>query len=48
VIISMVIMANGLSLVTSPSTDAIMGTLNRDKAVLAQPSTTSVVKSVEH
>jgi MFS family permease len=32
VIISMVIMANGLSLVTSPSTDAIMGTLNRDKA----------------
>ena len=28
----MVIMANGLSLVTSPSTDAIMGTLNRDKA----------------
>jgi len=25
-------MANGLSLVTSPSTDAIMGTLNRDKA----------------
>jgi len=32
VIISMVIMANGLSLVTSPSTDAIMGTQNRDKA----------------
>jgi Na+/melibiose symporter-like transporter len=32
VIIGMVFMANGLSLVTSPSTDAIMGTLNRDKA----------------
>jgi MFS family permease len=32
IIFSMVIMANGLSLVTSPSTDAIMGTLNRDKA----------------
>jgi len=32
VIISMVIMANGLSLITSPATDAIMGTLNRDKA----------------
>lgn len=32
IIIGMVFMANGLSLVTSPSTDAIMGTLNRDKA----------------
>jgi sugar phosphate permease len=32
VVISMVMMANGLSLVTSPSTDAIMGTLQRDKA----------------
>ncbi len=32
VIIGMVFMANGLSLVTSPSTDAIMGSLNRDKA----------------
>jgi hypothetical protein len=32
VVISMVLMANGLSLVTSPSTDAIMGTLQRDKA----------------
>ena len=32
VIVSMVLMANGLSLVTSPSTDAIMGTLQRDKA----------------
>jgi MFS family permease len=32
VIISMVFMANGLSLVTSPATDAIMGTLQRDKA----------------
>lgn len=32
VIISMVIMANGLSLVTSPSTDAIMGALSKDKA----------------
>jgi hypothetical protein len=32
VIVAMVLMANGLSLVTSPSTDAIMGTLQRDKA----------------
>lgn len=32
VIVSMVFVANGLSLVTSPSTDAIMGTLQRDKA----------------
>lgn len=32
VIISMVIMANGLSLVTSPSTDAVMGSLPREKA----------------
>ena len=32
IIIGMVFIANGLSLVTSPSTDAIMGTLNRDKA----------------
>ena len=32
VIVSMVIMANGLSLVTSPSTDAIMGALSKDKA----------------
>ena len=32
VIVSMLMMANGLSLVTSPSTDAIMGTLQRDKA----------------
>ena len=32
VIISMVLMANGLSLVTSPSTDAVMGSLPREKA----------------
>lgn len=32
VIISMLFMANGLSLVTSPSTDAVMGSLPRDKA----------------
>ncbi|MEY4079617.1 MAG: hypothetical protein RL430_47 [Actinomycetota bacterium] len=32
VIISMVFMANGLSLVTSPSTDAVMGSLPVDKA----------------
>ena len=32
VIISMLFMANGLSLVTSPSTDAVMGTLPVDKA----------------
>lgn len=32
VIISMVLIANGLSLVTSPSTDAVMGSLPREKA----------------
>ena len=32
IIVSMVIMAMGLSLVTSPSTDAVMGTLPLDKA----------------
>ena len=32
IIISMVFMANGLSLVTSPSTDAVMGSLPIDKA----------------
>ena len=32
VIVSMLFMANGLSLVTSPSTDAVMGSLPRDKA----------------
>jgi hypothetical protein len=32
VLISMVIMANGLSFVTSPSTEAIMGSLSREKA----------------
>jgi len=32
VIVSMVIMANGLSFVTSPSTEAIMGSLSREKA----------------
>ncbi|MEY3505988.1 MAG: hypothetical protein RI898_741 [Actinomycetota bacterium] len=32
VIISMVLMANGLSFVTSPSTDAVMGSLPREKA----------------
>lgn len=32
VIISMVIMANGLSFVTSPATDAVMGSLPREKA----------------
>jgi EmrB/QacA subfamily drug resistance transporter len=32
VIIGMVLMANGLSFVTSPSTDAVMGTLPREKA----------------
>jgi hypothetical protein len=32
VIIGMVLMANGLSFVTSPSTDAVMGSLPREKA----------------
>jgi hypothetical protein len=32
VIIAMVLMANGLSFVTSPSTDAVMGSLPREKA----------------
>ena len=32
VVIGMVFMANGLSLVTSPSTDAVMGSLPREKA----------------
>jgi hypothetical protein len=32
IVVSMVIMAMGLSLVTSPSTDAVMGTLPLDKA----------------
>lgn len=32
VIVSMVIMANGLSFVTSPSTEAIMGSISREKA----------------
>ena len=32
VVISMVLIANGLSLVTSPSTDAVMGSLPRNKA----------------
>ena len=32
IVISMLIMANGLSLVTSPSTDAVMGSLPRERA----------------
>lgn len=32
VVIAMVLMANGLSLVTSPSTDSVMGSLPREKA----------------